>query len=120
MIKILRQDRMSIYMTFDAKGNDKLISAFANILKNQICELNVTFDLSVINMKRTKLKDVSIILKIDNSIKRSVFFKSNKTIIWAMDKDDADFGLESFVDCKKMDAFFWQSLLGCGYRKIRN
>ena len=65
MIKILRQDRMSIYMTFDAKGNDKLISAFANILKNQICELNVTFDLSVINMKRTKLKDVSIILKID-------------------------------------------------------
>ena len=62
MIKILRQDRMSIYMTFDAKGNDKLISAFANILKNQICELNVTFDLSVINMKRTKLKDVSIIV----------------------------------------------------------
>ncbi len=93
-------------MTFDAKGYDKLISAFATILKDQICELNVTFDLSVINMKKTNLKDVSIILKIDNSIKRPLFYRLNETIIWAIDKDDADFGWESFVDCKKNGCFF--------------
>lgn len=92
-------------MTFDAEGNDKLISAFETVLKDQICELKVTFDLSVINMKKTNLKDVSIILKIDNSIKHSIFYKSNETIIWAIDKDDADFGLESFIDCKQ-NGFF--------------
>ncbi len=106
MIKIVRQYKTSIHMIFDAEGNDKLISAFETILKDQICELNVTFDISVINMKKTNLKDVSIILKIDNSINYSVFYKSNETIIWIMDEEDAYFGLEAFSDCKQNGCFF--------------
>lgn len=106
MIKILRQDRRSIYITFDSEGNDKLISAFATILKRQIYKLNTIFDFSIINMKKTNLKDISVIFKIDNSINYSVFYKSNETIIWTMDEEDAYFGLKAFSDCKQTGCFF--------------
>ena len=110
MIKIFRESKTDIYMHFDSDGNDELISAFTKILKGQPCKLDVIFDLSIIKIKKktTKLINATIILKIDNSVDYSLFIKSeeDEKIIWVMDEDDADYGLEAFTDCKKSGSFF--------------
>lgn len=106
MIKIVRQDKTSVYMTFDKEGNDKLISAFEAVLNGQSQELDISFDLSVINMKKANLQLKSVTIIIDNSIKSSVFYNSDNGIIWAIDEEDADYALFAFVDCKENSCFF--------------
>ena len=107
MIKITRQDKTSIYMIFDDEGNERLISAFETVLKGKKSELSIIFDYSVISMKKRNVQEnVLISLEIDNNIKYASIYKSDENIIWAMDEEDAIFGLESFNDCKKSGCFF--------------
>ena len=92
---------------FDDEGNERLISAFETVLKGKKSELSIIFDYSVISMKKRNVQEnVLISLEIDNNIKYASIYKSDENIIWAMDEEDAIFGLESFNDCKKNGCFF--------------
>lgn len=120
MIKIVRQDKRSVYMTFDRVGNDKLISAFEAVLNGQSQELDISFDLSVINMKKGNLQLKSVTIVIDNSIKSSVFYKSDDGIIWAIDEEDADYALFAFIDCKENGCFFPAEFIRLQMSKNKN
>ncbi len=120
MIKIVRQDKTSIYMTFDKEGNDKLIFAFEAVLNGQSQELDISFDLSVINMKKANLQLKSVTIIIDNSIKSSVFYNSDNGIIWAIDEEDADYALFAFIDCKENGCFFPAEFIRLQMSKNKN
>ena len=120
MIKIFRQNSSSIYMLFDNVGNEQLISAFTALNHNETYMLNVIFDLSVINMKKTNLKETSLILKIDNNTNYSLIRKIDDDFIWTMDNDDADYGLEAFKDCKENNGFFPAEFIRIQIQKNKN
>lgn len=120
MIKIFRQNNSSIYMLFDNVGNEQLISAFTALNHNEKYMLNVIFDLSVINMKKTNLKETSLSLKIDNNTNYSLIRKIDDDFIWTMDNDDADYGLEAFKDCKENNGFFPAEFIRIQIQKNKN
>ena len=120
MIKIVRQDKKSVNMTFDRVGNDKLISAFEAVLNGQSQELDISFDLSVINMKKANLQLKSVTIVIDNSIKSSVFYNTDNGIIWAIDEEDADYALFAFIDCKENGCFFPAEFIRLQMAKNKN
>ncbi|MDO5151417.1 MAG: hypothetical protein Q4D76_18835 [Oscillospiraceae bacterium] len=118
MIKMFRQSKSAIYMIFDNAGNEQLISAFTALSHKETYKLNVNFDLSIINMKKTNFVEISLVLRIDNNIERSLIQRIDDEIIWIMDYDDADYGLGAFNDCKENGSFFRLNLSGFKYSKI--
>ncbi len=107
-------------MLFDNVGNEQLISAFTALNHNETYMLNVIFDLSVINMKKTNLKETSLILVIDNNTNYSLIRKIDDDFIWTMDNDDADYGLEAFKDCKENNGFFPAEFIRIQIQKNKN
>lgn len=106
MIKIFRQDSMSIYMRFDNEGNENLIKMFNKILEGKEVILNVEFDMSVIKMKKTFPKICAISVKNDNEVDGSTIYLQNDKIIWKIDSEYADMGAELLKKCKEQGFFF--------------
>ena len=107
-------------MIFDYAGNEQLISAFTALSHKENYKLNVKFDLSIINMKKTNFKEISLILRIDNNIERSLIQRIDDEIIWIMDCDDADYGFDAFHDCNENGSFFPAAFIRIQILKNRN
>ena len=52
MIKIFRQDNMSIYIEFDEDGNKNFLDMFNEILKGKNFILDTQFDMGVVKIKK--------------------------------------------------------------------
>lgn len=107
-------------MIFDYAGNGELISAFNALSHKETYKLKVKFDLSIINMKKTNIKEITLILRIDNNIERSLIQRIDDEFIWIMDCDDAEYGLEVFNDCKENGSFFPAEFIRIQILKNRN
>lgn len=106
MIKIFRQDNMSIYMRFDDEGNEKLIKMFSDILEGKEVILDVEFDMSVVKMKKALQKSCTIIVKNDNEIDGATLYLKNEKIIWKIDSEYSDMGVDKFKNCKEKGFFY--------------
>lgn len=106
MIKIFRQDKMSICIEFDEEGCCNLLDMFNEICKEKEFELSVEFDPRVIKMKKGGVLKSSIIFCSKNTENESVFTLENNNIIWKMEQDDIEMGIEQFTECKQQGYFF--------------
>lgn len=106
MIKVYRQSRRAIYMEFDKEGNDNLINMFMQIRDGKEFILNVGFDMAVVKLKKNQSQTHEIIVQSDNNVDGSVILFRDGRIIWKMDNDYVDMGLERFQECKRQGVFF--------------
>lgn len=105
MIRIFRQTRRAIYMEFDEEGNDNLIKMFSQIQSGKKFILNVEFDMAVIKKKMTQEQAHELIVESDNKVNGSCIYFQDGRIMWKIDDDYADMGLERFQRCKEQGLF---------------
>ena len=103
MIKFLRTNRASIYLTFDKNGLDLML----NTLKGQEQDksFQIEFDRSVLNHKKAKIESRKMIFVLDDEIDCSELCDFEGTIIWRFNSEDLDEMEYRFNECKK-DGFF--------------
>ena len=106
MIKILRQDSRSIYIEFDKEGSHSLLKMFNEIYNEKEFELSAEFDMGVLKMRKGGTIKSSIISCKKNSEDQSVFTIENDNIMWKMDEDDIEMGIEKFTECEQQGYFF--------------
>ncbi len=105
MIKFFRQAKREILVEFDANGIDNLVCLFREIKEVQYKELQVEFDMSIIQNKYIGKILPSITVEIDNNVDGSEICFVNDTIILKLDKEYADMSLERFLECSKNQEF---------------
>ena len=105
MIKIFRQDDISIHIEFDEDGNQHLLEMFNEILKGKNFKLNTEFDMGVIKtIKKGCMKKLNIICQ-KNSEDESVFTIKKDNVMWKFDPDDIELGIEVFTECSQRGYF---------------
>lgn len=105
MIKIFRQDNMSIDIEFDMNGNYDLLRMFNELYKKQEYKLNVELDMRVIKMgKREVIKNLIIVC--NKSEEKTSFIMKDDNIVWKIEQDDIEFGIEKFTECTRQGYFF--------------
>lgn len=97
---------MSIYIEFDKEGCSNLLDMFNEIYKEKEFELRVEFDPSVMKMKKGGTLKSLVVLCNKNTEDKSVFTLENNNLIWKMEQDDIELGIEMFTECKQQGYFF--------------
>lgn len=105
MIKIFRQTRRAIYMKFDEEGNDNLIKMFSQIRAGKEFALDVEFDMAVVKMKKTQEQAYVVNVENDNDVDGSIIYVQDGRIMWKIDDEYVDMGLERFKECKEQEVF---------------
>lgn len=106
MIKIFRQSRRTIYMEFDEEGNDSLIKMFRQIQTGKEFVLNVEFDMAVVKMRKTQSQTYVVNVENDNAVDGSIIYFQDGRIMWKIDNEYVDMGLQRFQECKEQETFF--------------
>ena len=105
MIKIFRQTRRAIYIEFDEEGNDNLIKMFSQIREGKKFALTVEFDMAVVKMKRAQEQVYELLVENDNKVNGSNIYFQDGRIMWKIDDEYTDMGLERFQRCKEQGFF---------------
>ena len=95
MIEFIRNDSTSINLRLDEEGNIILLNTFNNISNiNLTTEIEVLMDMSVVEMKKRKVVDSIIVVERDNKINGSVLLLDDNKIVWKLDDEYIDMGIE--------------------------
>jgi len=95
MIEFIRNDSTSINLRLDEEGNIILLNTFNNISNiNLTTEIEVLMDMSVVKMKKRKVVDSIIVVERDNKINGSVLLLDDNKIVWKLDDEYIDMGIE--------------------------
>jgi len=95
MIEFIRNDSTSINLRLDEEGNIILLNTFNNISNiNLPTEIEVLMDMSVVKMKKRKVVDSIIVVERDNKINGSVLLLDDNKIVWKLDDEYIDMGIE--------------------------
>jgi len=95
MIEFIRNDSTSINLRLDEEGNIILLNTFNNISNiNLTTEIEVLMDMSVVKMKKRKVVDSIIVVERDNKINGSVLLLDDNKIVWKLDDEYIDMGID--------------------------
>jgi len=95
MIEFIRNDSTSINLRLDEEGNIILLNTFNKISNiNLPTEIEVLMDMSVVEMKKRKVVDSIIVVERDNKINGSVLLLDDNKIVWKLDDEYIDMGIE--------------------------
>ena len=105
MIKIFKGIHRSIIIEFDEMGNCDILLMFNELYEGKEYKLRVEFDMGLIQKKKKdERENIILICKQDNE-RDSVFKIQDENIVWVINQDDIELGIERFSECKK-DVFF--------------
>lgn len=99
MIEFKRYDNMSIMMTFDYLGITLLCQALDDVLAHGITSIEVSFDKSVINLKRSSnifITGMNII--IGEQTRLSI---EDAHLVWSIESEDLDCLRSLLAKCKE-------------------
>ena len=99
MIEFIRNDSTSINLRLDEEGNIILLNTFNKISNiNLPTEIEVLMDMSVVEMKKRKVVDSIIVVERDNKINGSVLLLDDNKIVWKLDDEYIDMGIEQLSE----------------------
>lgn len=105
MIKIFRQTSRAIYMEFDEEGNNNLIKMFCQIREGKEFALDVEFDMAVVKMRKTQEQASIVNVVNDSEVDGSIIYVKDGKIMWRIDDEYVDIGLQRFQECKEHGNF---------------
>lgn len=107
MIEMIRDDAMSINMVFDEDGNKELLKAFNKILNSTVSyEMAVCFDAAILTLKKHTLETIMITIQKDNKVDGSIIMMLEDSIVWKLDEEYIDMGIE-FFRRSMQKGYFW-------------
>lgn len=106
MIKIFRNVHRSIIIEFDEIGNCDILKMFSELYEGRGYKLSVEFDMGIIQKKKREVRENLILICKQNNEEDSIFRKQDENIVWAINQDDIELGVERFSECKKDGYFF--------------
>lgn len=92
-------------MEFDEEGNNNLIEMFNQIRDGKEFALDVEFDMAVVKMRKTQKQAYIINVENDSEVDGSIIYVKDGRIIWKIDDEYVDMGLERFQECKEQGIF---------------
>lgn len=107
MIKMIRDFSSSITMTFDEDGNKELLEGFKNALNPTVPGvIEVCFDKAVLTLKKHTIESVKVTILRDGNVDYSTIERVEDSIVWKLDEEDIDMGIEFFERSMQKGYFF--------------
>ena len=113
MIKIFRNMYGSINIEFDETGNCDILKMFNELYEGREYQLRVEFDMGIIQKKKRGERENLILICKQSNEEDSAFRKQDGNIVWVINQEDIELGIERFSECKKDGYFFRQNLFKC-------
>ena len=98
MIKIFRGIYGSINIEFDKIGNCDILKMFNELYEGREYKLNVEFDMGIIQKKKRGVREKLILICKQGN--------QDENIVWEINQEDIELGIERFSECKKDGYFF--------------
>ena len=106
MIKIFRSMYGSINIEFDETGNCDILKMFNELYKGREYQLRIEFDMGIIQKKKRGERENLILICKQSNEEDSAFRKQDGNIVWVINQEDIESGIERFSECKKDGYFF--------------
>lgn len=107
MIEFIRNDATSITLRFDKEGNEILLNTFISLSNiKSSTEIDVSMDMAVVKMRKSKISDRLIVVERDNKIDGSVLLLEDNKIVWKLDDEYIDMGIAFLSKSLEKGYFF--------------
>ena len=104
VIKFHRDDKLSIWLTFNLAGLENLIKAFKGALRREVESINALMDMSVITLKKKATeKMVSIEIRLGKS---TLIAKHEEQIFWYFEKEVLEDAIGRLDRCLAENNFY--------------